>query len=167
MAFDPSAYRIAVQRQNIDGDMYYVGTVLELPDVVVYEESYDSAYSALIVIITDLKAAADDHGRKFPEPRPMVSEYSGRITLRMPQHLHRKVAMQAEEDALSINLYVVTKLAEGVGERAAPRFYISTENILFTDANTGGEHSRPPKMHDLVFHGTPMLTAATRAVEYA
>ena len=97
----------------------------------------------------------------------MVSEYSGRITLRMPQHLHRKVAMQAEEDALSINLYVVTKLAEGVGERAAPRFYISTENILFTDANTGGEHSRPPKMHDLVFHGTPMLTAATRAVEYA
>jgi hypothetical protein len=55
MAFDPSAYRIAVQRQNIDGDMYHVGTVLELPDVIVYEESYDAAYSALIAIITDLK----------------------------------------------------------------------------------------------------------------
>jgi len=141
--------------------MFYVGTVLELPDVVAYEETHQAAYDALIAIITDLKKAADDHGRPFPVPRPRVSEYSGRITLRLPQHLHRKVAMQAEEEDISINQLVAAAIAESIGKRASPKLIISALNIT-TVATSGAENLLLPDMLD-TFWKHPQLTTIPQA----
>lgn len=163
MAFDPSAYRITVQRENVDGESYHVGTVMELPDVVVYEDSHNKAYSALLKVIADLKSAADDDGRTFPEPRPRTSEYSGRLTVRLPQHLHRKVAIQAEYEDISINQFVATAIAECVGEMSAPKLFISTLNILTTVASTGGESYPLSNMQNLMLFGAPQLTAVSQA----
>lgn len=163
MAFDPSTYRITVQRENVDGELCFVGTVMELPDVAVFEDSYTNAYSALLAVITDLKSAADGDGRPFPEPRARVVEYSGRLTVRLPQHLHRKVAIQAEHEDISINQLVATAIAECVGERAAPRIFISNIDFSRAGARTSGEHFPFPlvSMQNLMFHEA--LTGASQA----
>ena len=45
-----------------------------------------------------------------PIPKPTGS-YSGRMTLRMPVSLHRRIAEEAEREGVSINQWVVIKLA--------------------------------------------------------
>jgi antitoxin HicB len=48
-------------------------------------------------------------------PAPLPEEFSGRISLRMPAALHASLAANAQRQAVSLNLYMVTLLAEAVG----------------------------------------------------
>lgn len=162
MAFDPKAYSITVQREVVDGDLYSVGTVIELPDVVVYEDDYNSAYTALLAVITDLKSAADEDGRVFPEPRQRTSEYSGRLTVRLPQHIHRKVAMQAEFEHISINLFVATALAECVGEKSSQKVVIFAISNSTASESTGGQNFPLLHLPELTL-GIPYLTATPQS----
>lgn len=67
--FCPSAFCIAILEKNIDGTWYFSGSVLELPDVEVFENSYEQAYTELINVITSLKLYADEQHRSFPKPQ--------------------------------------------------------------------------------------------------
>jgi antitoxin HicB len=54
----------------------------------------------------------------LPIPTPSASgekEYSGRLLIRIPADMHRDLARVAEEQRVSINLYVATALARAVG----------------------------------------------------
>jgi predicted RNase H-like HicB family nuclease len=46
-----------------------------------------------------------------PIPRPLPA-HAGRMTLRLPASLHHRIAECAERDGVSINQWVITKLAE-------------------------------------------------------
>jgi HicB family len=129
--FDPNAYRITIQRKAIDKTLYFVGTVGELPDVEVYEDSYQEAYSALTTIISDLKATADAHGRLFPLPLAPV-DASGRVTLRLPKSLHAKAAQLADQDGVSLNQWLVCAITENVGGKTSAR--ITSPITAATDA---------------------------------
>lgn len=63
-------------------------------------------YSALVTeVVTDL---ADSGG---PEPAPLSSRnYSGKFNLRLGEGLHRRLAMGAAEEHLSLNQYVIRRL---------------------------------------------------------
>jgi antitoxin HicB len=52
--------------------------------------------------------SAVKHGHFIPKP---ASQYSGRLTLRMPRSLHERIAEEAEREGVSINQWVLTKLA--------------------------------------------------------
>ncbi len=115
--FDPTEYKISIQRQAVDSHMYYVGTVLELPDVEVYEDSFEQAYSALVCIIESLKEAADSQGRTFPSPSIQATECSGRVTLRMPKSIHYRCVEMASNEDVSLNQYLLSIISEAIGER--------------------------------------------------
>ena len=57
-------------------------------------------------------------GQTVPEPSN-VRGYSGRLVLRIPRSLHRKLAGQAKRDGVSLNQYLLTLLAEG-SEKQGP-----------------------------------------------
>jgi predicted RNase H-like HicB family nuclease len=52
------------------------------------------------------------HG-EAPEPAG-PSSFSGRILLRMPKYLHRKLHDAARDEGISINQYAISLLAEGI-----------------------------------------------------
>jgi len=58
----------------------------------------------------------------LPIPTPSSEnekEYSGRLLIRIPADVHRDLARVAEEQRVSINLYVATALARAVGRPPA------------------------------------------------
>jgi predicted HicB family RNase H-like nuclease len=51
------------------------------------------------------------NGDVIPKP---ARQMSGKLTLRMPRSLHESVAEAAERDGVSINQWIVTKLANSL-----------------------------------------------------
>lgn len=47
-------------------------------------------------------------GHTIPKP---TDQYSGRMTIRLPTSLHQRIAEEAEREGVSINQWVLTKLA--------------------------------------------------------
>ncbi len=66
--FDPSAFGIMIRKKNVEGHWYVSGSVAELPDVEVFEDSYEAAYAEVLNVITSLKLEADKQHRPFPKP---------------------------------------------------------------------------------------------------
>jgi hypothetical protein len=140
--FDPSAFGITIRKRNVEGHWYFSGSVAELPDVEVLEDSYEVAYEEVINVISSLKLVADEQHRTFPQPQSLTDDYSGRVTLRIPKSLHKRAAEIANWEGVSLNQLFVTWIAEGVGQKTvlhttAPT---STTNVIAT-ALVGVENS--------------------------
>jgi hypothetical protein len=63
-----------------------------------------------------------DAGRGIPEEEVdrylaelEAREYSGSLRVRMPKHLHRDLAQQAERDGVSLNTLIIALLERGIG----------------------------------------------------
>jgi len=69
----------------------------------------------------------------FPIPEPTgETEYSGRFVLRLPRSLHRRCALLAQQEGVSLNQFVVFSLAQQVGEhRAESRIANRIDNALW------------------------------------
>jgi predicted RNase H-like HicB family nuclease len=113
--FDAAEYTINIKRAIVDGEHTYYASVRELPHVSVYGATYGEAYEETLEVIATLHAAAKEHGLAFPNPEELEAAYSGRITLRIPVDLHRSAARLAAESNTSLNTFISTLIAEGVG----------------------------------------------------
>jgi len=54
---------------------------------------------------------AYEHGDEIPLPST-EREYGGKVLVRMPPRLHRRLLEQAEAEGVSLNQHIVTLLAE-------------------------------------------------------
>lgn len=109
--FDASAYNISIVRRPVDGHFYFVGTVREFPHIKVYEDSWTDSYSAIKAILEDLYTEAVELGEKLPEPISEDTNYSGRVTTRLPKWLHARLDAQAKDENVSLNTHVVSLLS--------------------------------------------------------
>jgi predicted HicB family RNase H-like nuclease len=92
-------------------DAEFVGTCLEFPSMSWLATTQDEALHGIrdVVreVVDDLKAAGE------PIPEPLSSRaYSGKFNLRVGERLHRKLALEAAEEHLSLNQYVVRRLGD-------------------------------------------------------
>jgi len=108
---DPTDYSITVKRVLVDGEMLFRATVKELPHIAEYGESYAAAYELAVDAIKTLQEIAEEAGHQFPVPVDEETEFSGRITLRMPKGLHRQISELADEEDISLNQYLVSVLS--------------------------------------------------------
>lgn len=113
--FDPNSYTITIKRVTTDGERLFRAIVAELPDVGAYSETYEEAYNLTIDAIRSLHKIHMEKGWAFPEVHEDEETFSGRVTLRMGTTLHRKAAMVAEREGVSLNLFIVTTIAARVG----------------------------------------------------
>lgn len=74
------------------------------------DEALKEAESSLRLLIEDYEA----EGETLPSPRK-AQEYSGKLSLRIPKSLHKQISRFAEEEGVSINQYIVSKLSYGTG----------------------------------------------------
>lgn len=95
----------------------YAVEIPELPGCISQGDTVEEA----MAMIEDAKRAwiadALEHGEPVPEPIP--EEYSGRILLRTPKSLHRRLMERARAEGVSLNQYINYQLARVVGEKLA------------------------------------------------
>jgi predicted RNase H-like HicB family nuclease len=110
-------YTIMLQRDaDEEGRVGFVAEVRELPGCISQGETAEAAVASVYDAMAGWLSVALEDGRDIPEPRDPGS-YSGRFLLRLPKSLHAELARQAEEEGVSLNLYVTTALAEVAGHR--------------------------------------------------
>ena len=91
-------------------DNEHVGLCVEFPSLSGWAESPEAALSGIrqlvAEVITDLIANAEI----VPEPLA-EKHYSGEFRVRIPPELHRKLALMAAEQGISLNRLASAKLA--------------------------------------------------------
>ncbi len=90
-------------------DQEFVGTCVEFPSLSWLATTQEVALTGIRDLVTEV---LDNLGRAGePVPEPMSSRtYSGKFNLRLGEQLHRKLAVEAAEQHLSLNQYVVRRL---------------------------------------------------------
>lgn len=101
----------------------YAVEIPELPGCISQGDTVEEA----MAMIEDAKRAwiADALEHEEPVPEPIPEEYSGRILLRTPKSLHRRLMERARAEGVSLNQYINYQLARVVGEK----FILKEEQI--------------------------------------
>ena len=64
---DPREYNICVRfRRDEDGDSF-VATIKELPDVAVYEDTFQEAYDSALGVVADLQEVFEEKRQGFSD----------------------------------------------------------------------------------------------------
>ncbi len=90
-------------------DEEYVATCLELPSLSWLAGTQEDALRGLRDVVAEAVNDLQDSGEPVPDPLSSRS-YSGKFNLRVGEQLHRKLAIEAAEEHLSLNQYVVRRL---------------------------------------------------------
>lgn len=106
---DASRYAYRVTWSVEDGE--FVATCAEFPALSWLAGSQVTALEGLVALVADTVADLVAGGEAVPEPLSERS-YSGRFNLRVGETLHRRLAIEAAEEHLSLNQYVVRRLSE-------------------------------------------------------
>ncbi|TDC31657.1 type II toxin-antitoxin system HicB family antitoxin [Micromonospora sp. 15K316] len=98
-------YRVTWSTQ----DQEFVATCAEFPSLSWLAPSQIGALQGLQDLLREVIADMEEQGEQVPQP---FSErtYSGKFNLRVGESLHRELAIQAAEDGMSLNQYVLRKL---------------------------------------------------------
>ncbi|MBI4083469.1 MAG: type II toxin-antitoxin system HicB family antitoxin [Candidatus Lambdaproteobacteria bacterium] len=99
-------------------DGTYVAEILEFPGCIAEGQTAEEAMTSLEEAAAGWISAALGQGQDIPEPTSSRG-FSGKLALRIPKGLHRRITMFAERDGTSLNQFVITALAKEVGELSA------------------------------------------------
>jgi predicted HicB family RNase H-like nuclease len=91
-------------------DQEYVGLCAEFPSLSYLHETRSAALAGIEALVKDVVADMEANHEKIPEAIA-EKQYSGKFQVRIPPELHRKLAIQAAEENISLNRYVSLKLA--------------------------------------------------------
>jgi predicted HicB family RNase H-like nuclease len=106
---DVSRYTYRVTWSAEDGE--FVATCTEFPSLSWLAASQAEALQGLVEVVADTVADLAAEGEPIPSPLSQRT-YSGKFNLRVGENLHRRLAIQAAEEHLSLNQYVVRRLSE-------------------------------------------------------
>jgi len=92
-------------------DRVFVARVTEFPSLAAHGESQEEALHEIHDLVGAVVADLNANGE--PVPVPLSSrQYSGKLNLRMPPDLHRRLAHEAERSGISLNQWINMKLAQ-------------------------------------------------------
>jgi predicted HicB family RNase H-like nuclease len=105
---DVGHYTYRVTWSAEDGE--YVATCLEFPSLSWLAESRNDAIDGLERLVAESVEDMAANAETIPDPLA-ERKFSGTFNVRIGAHLHRNLAMHAAEEHMSLNQYVVKKLA--------------------------------------------------------
>ncbi len=92
----------------------WVVEVLEFPNCMSFGATPDEAMANIDDAMAGWVESEIAMGHAIPDPVGN-REYSGKLMLRLPSSLHRKAALLAEIDGVSLNQWLVAAIAEKAG----------------------------------------------------
>ncbi|QIA26722.1 toxin-antitoxin system HicB family antitoxin [Thermaerobacter sp. PB12/4term] len=125
---------IVEQVEEEDGSVYWEAEVPDLPGCAAAGETLDELIETLAEMIDAWIESAKQRGQEIPEPST-VENYSGKVLLRMPPTLHRRLALMAKRNRISLNSQIVNALHYNIGRESAPRTYIHFESTPETTSS--------------------------------
>lgn len=130
-------YRMRVY--PIETDTNTVEWVAEFPDLPGCVGAGDTAEEAVLMAIDAKKAwieiALEDE-KNIPEAKNLYgNDYSGKFTLRLPKTLHRELTLQADDEGVSLNQYILYLMTKGLRkENSGTTYELRIEtNLAFPD----------------------------------
>ena len=100
-----------------EDDKAFIGRVDEFPSLAAHGSTQEKALretrNVVQFVLEDLPAA----GEPFPVPLSRRS-FSGKLNVRMPKTLHRRLAAESEREGVSLNNWINTKLATPAKSRS-------------------------------------------------
>lgn len=102
---DHYTYRITWSEE--DGE--FVGLCSEFPSLSWLSAERQSALSGIISLVADVVADMRANGETPPQALA-EKKYSGKLVLRLTPEQHRRLAILASEEGVSLNRYLCAKL---------------------------------------------------------
>jgi len=103
-------YTRLIKKVTDESGTYYFGKILELEGVMSDGETIDELNSNLDEAIELYIEVKLSHNEPIPLPEE-EEDYSGKFNLRIPKSLHYSLALRAKEQGVSLNQYILYKLA--------------------------------------------------------
>lgn len=103
---DKYAYRVVWSEE----DEEFVATVAELPSLSWLAARSEDALVGIRAIASEAVADMEAYGEVPPVPFANRM-YSGKFQVRIPPELHRRLAMEAAEEHVSLNRLVASRLS--------------------------------------------------------
>jgi len=103
-------YAFVTEHLHEDNEAYWRLTVPLLPGIVAYGSTLTEATEELDSVKRIWFETCLKDNVEIPEP--IDESYSGRVTLRMPKTLHKSLAINAGNEAVSLNAYIVDLLEQ-------------------------------------------------------
>jgi predicted HicB family RNase H-like nuclease len=103
---DLYTYRITWSEE----DKEYVGLCAEFPSLSWLADTKEDALHGINDVVAEVISDMEGNGESVPKPLS-VKHYSGKFIVRIPEDIHRKLAIRAAESRVSFNRYVSAKLA--------------------------------------------------------
>lgn len=89
---------------------YYVGKILEFDGCMTTGDSIEETYRSLEEAMRSWLEVKLEYGDYIPNALS-GNDYSGKYPLRIPPELHRKLALEAKVQGVSLNQYAIYKLS--------------------------------------------------------
>ncbi len=89
----------------------YIVIVPDIPGCSAFGETEEEALREARMAVQSCIEALKAEGRPVPAPSG-IPEASGKITIRMPKSLHARLALESKAEGVSLNQYMVYKLAQ-------------------------------------------------------
>lgn len=103
-------YNFIIQPINDESGSYFYAHVLELDGCQSTGETFEEAYKNLKEAMEGWIETKLENG--FNVPLPVGYEnFSGKFVVRIPKSLHYKLAIEAEQEGVSLNQYALYKLS--------------------------------------------------------
>ncbi|MBE9176835.1 type II toxin-antitoxin system HicB family antitoxin [Synechocystis salina LEGE 06155] len=90
-------------------DQEFVGLCAEFPSLSFLHEDRHQALEGITSLVKEVIVDMEQNGEIVPEPIT-DRQYSGRFQVRINPDLHRRLAMEAAEEKVSLNRYISYKL---------------------------------------------------------
>ena len=90
-------------------DQCYVGTAPGLIIGGVHGKSQERVFKELCVVVQEAVSRLREEGKPLP-PETANKNFSGKIALRVPPSLHKKIAIKAQQRGKSINRFIQEQL---------------------------------------------------------
>lgn len=100
-------YTYSVRWSEEDG--VFVGRVAEFPSLAAHGQTLEAALGEIRFVVSDVLAELTSSGEPVPEPFSK-RRFSGKFLVRVPETLHRELALRAEDEGVSLNQLVNFKL---------------------------------------------------------
>ena len=104
-------YTKVIQEINDESGHYFYGQILELDGCQSNGDTMEELMESLNEAMEGYIEVKLEKGLPIPEPE-IVDDYSGKFNLRIPKSLHRRLAIEAEVEGVSLNQYAMYKLAK-------------------------------------------------------
>ena len=94
-------------------DEAFIARVIEFPSLAAHGETQEDALREIKQVVSFVLTDLAENNEPIPEPVGKRS-FSGRLVLRMPEYLHRKLALEASQQGVSLNQLLNLKLESSV-----------------------------------------------------